>query len=103
MRMSGNLLNGITPRERCVTNDAANPRATLTDGLTSTSGGSASVPGGLVILRPAVHLVSRVTNREVAWAANMQMEPGAGVPRAERPRLSANVSQTTRKRRSVCK
>jgi hypothetical protein len=34
MRMSGNLLNGITPRERRVTSDdAANPRATLTHGL----------------------------------------------------------------------
>ena len=45
--MSGNLLNGITPRERRVTNDdAANPRPTLTDGLPRTSGGSGSVPGG---------------------------------------------------------
>jgi hypothetical protein len=34
MRMSGNLLNGITSRKRRVTSDdAANPRATLTYGL----------------------------------------------------------------------
>jgi hypothetical protein len=47
MRMSGNLLNGITSRERCVTNaDAANPRPTLTNELPCTSGGSGSVPGG---------------------------------------------------------
>jgi hypothetical protein len=47
MRMSGNLLNGITSRKRRVTNDdAANPQATLTNGLRRTSGGSASVPGG---------------------------------------------------------
>ena len=47
MRMKGNLLNGITSRERRVTNDdAANPQATLTNGLQRTSGGSASVPGG---------------------------------------------------------
>jgi len=47
MRMRGNLLNGIAPRERRVTNDdAANPRTTLTFGLLSTSAGSASVPGG---------------------------------------------------------
>ena len=47
MRMRGNLLNGITPLARCVTNDAAaNPQATLTNGLTGTSDGSASVPGG---------------------------------------------------------
>jgi len=47
MRMRGNLLNGITPIARRVTNDdAANPRTTLTLGLLSTSAGSASVPGG---------------------------------------------------------
>ena len=47
MRMRGNLLNGITPIARRVTNDdAANPRTTLTFGLLSTSAGSASVPGG---------------------------------------------------------
>src|ERR1700687_4952051 len=47
MRMSGNLLNGITPCQRRVTNDdAANPRPTLTNGLQRTSGGSGSVPGG---------------------------------------------------------
>ena len=40
MRMSGNLLNGLTPRLRRVTNDdAANPRPTLTNGQT------APVPG----------------------------------------------------------
>src|SRR6185436_9824427 len=34
MRMSGNLLNGIPPRERRVTSDdAANPRTTLKNGL----------------------------------------------------------------------
>src|SRR6516225_6110781 len=47
MRMSGNLLNGITSRQRRVTNDdAANPRPTLTNGHPRTSGGSGSVPGG---------------------------------------------------------
>jgi hypothetical protein len=52
MRMSGNLLNGITSCERRVTNDdAANPRPTLTNGLQRTSGGSGSVPGGPAILR----------------------------------------------------
>lgn len=34
-----------TPAGRVTNVDAATPRATLTDGLTSTSGGSASVPG----------------------------------------------------------
>jgi hypothetical protein len=47
MRMSGNLLNGITWREPRVTNDdAANPRPTLTNGLSRTNAGSGSVPGG---------------------------------------------------------
>ena len=47
MRMRGNLLNGITSRDRRVTNDdAANPQPTLTNGLQRTSGGSGSVPGG---------------------------------------------------------
>jgi hypothetical protein len=47
MRMKGNLLNGITSRERRVTNDdAANPRPTLSNGLPRTSGRSGSVPGG---------------------------------------------------------
>ena len=50
MRMSGNLLNGITPGERRVTNDdAANPRTMLTIGLLHTSGGSASGPGGTTL------------------------------------------------------
>jgi hypothetical protein len=46
MRMKGNLLNGITPRERFVTNDdAASPRPMLINGQPRTSGGSGSVPG----------------------------------------------------------
>jgi hypothetical protein len=47
MRMRGNLLNGITSRQRRVTNDdAANPRPTLTNGHARTNAGSGSVPGG---------------------------------------------------------
>lgn len=46
LRMSGNLLNGITSHERRVTNDdAANPRSTVTDGQSRTSDGSDSIPG----------------------------------------------------------
>ena len=46
--MRGTLLNGIPPPQRRVTSDdAANPRPTLTDGHPRTSGGSGSVPGGL--------------------------------------------------------
>jgi hypothetical protein len=45
----GNLLNGITPRERRVTSSAAaNPQTTLTCGLLCTSAGAAGavpVPG----------------------------------------------------------
>ena len=45
--MSGNLLNGITSRQRRVTNDdAANPRPTLTNGHARTNVESGSVPGG---------------------------------------------------------
>ena len=77
MRMSGNLLNGITSRQRRVTNDdAANPRPTLTHGHPRTSGGSGSVPGG----RHCIHApaVSRVSNRDhIAWAANTRMKPEA--------------------------
>jgi len=42
-----NLPNGITPRvtARVTTDATATPRATLANGLCSTTGGSASVPG----------------------------------------------------------
>jgi hypothetical protein len=65
MRMRGNLLNGITSRERRVTNDAAaNPRPTLTDGLPRTSGGSGSVPGGPPLYaRGTARNFSRVESR----------------------------------------
>jgi len=53
MQMSGNLLNGITSRERRVTNDdVADPRPTLSRGLIRTSGGSGSVPGGPPLYAP---------------------------------------------------
>jgi len=72
MRMKGNLLNGITPRQRRVTNDdAANPRTTLTCGLLCTSAGSVSVPGGASSYSREAPAVSRMTSRDrIAWAAN---------------------------------
>ena len=45
MRMSGNLLNGITLRQRVTNDDAANPRPTLTNGHSGTNAGSGLVPG----------------------------------------------------------
>jgi hypothetical protein len=65
MRMSGNLLNRITPRQRRVTNDdAANPRPTLTNGHQCTSAGSGSVPGGSALYRCAgARSFSRVESR----------------------------------------
>jgi len=65
MRMSGNLLNGITSCERRVTNDdAANPPPTLTNGLQRTSGRSGSVPGGPPFYaRATARSFSRVESR----------------------------------------
>jgi len=65
-----------------VTNDVtATPRATLTDGLTSTSGGSASVPGCACgfYARPSekrqLRLVSDVMcGDRIAWAANRRLK-----------------------------
>jgi hypothetical protein len=80
MRMRGNLLNGITSRQRRVTNDdAANPQTTLTGGLLCTSAGSASVPGGASSYPRAAPLaVSRMTSRDgIVWAANRRLQPSA--------------------------
>lgn len=50
MRMRGNLLNGITSRQRRVTSDdAANPRPTLTNGHARTNAGSGWAPGGAAL------------------------------------------------------
>lgn len=66
MRKSGNLLNGITPRKRRVTNDdAANPRPTLIHRQPRTSGGSGSVPGGArECTAPRSPTVYGVSNRD---------------------------------------
>ena len=61
---------------RVTNDDAATPRTTLTNGLTSTSGGSASVPGcsrECMLTHPngAWLLVSGEMSRDhIAWAAN---------------------------------
>ena len=80
MRMKGNLLNGITPRQRRVTNDdAANPRTTLTCGLLCTSAGSVSVPGGASSYSREAPAVSRMTSRDrIAWAANTRFAADGG-------------------------
>jgi hypothetical protein len=70
-----------TPAGRVTNDDAATPRATLTDGLTSTSGGSASVPGcSCESMRghpvSAWLLVSVEMSRDdIAWAANPPLQP----------------------------
>jgi hypothetical protein len=73
MRMSGNLLNGITPRKRRVTNaDAANPRPTLANGHHAPVAGRARFPEvPSFYLRWNCPAVSRVSNRDhIAWAAS---------------------------------
>ena len=70
--MSGNLLNGITSRERRVTNDdAANPRPTLTIGQPRTTVATGSVPGGPRSVAQGTPTVSGVSSRDhIAWAAS---------------------------------
>lgn len=72
MRMSGNLLNGITPRERRVTNaDAANPRPTLENGQPTHQWRVGLGSRRSVIIRALERpAVSQVPNRDhIAWAA----------------------------------
>lgn len=67
--MSGNLLNGITSRERRVTNDdAANPRPTLTIGQPRTTVATGSVPGGPRSVAQDTPTVSGVSSRAVSRA-----------------------------------
>ena len=77
--MRGNLLNGITPRERRVTNDdAANPRTTLTCGLCAPVPVRSRFPEGCDDTGGCPPPVSRVTNRDhIAWAANIRLQPAA--------------------------
>src|SRR2546428_8583792 len=84
MRMSGNLLNGITSRKRRVTSDdAANPRATLTYGLTAPVAARPRFPEGRDHMPSTEPAVSGVTNRDpIAWAADHPPEPTA--PRHDR-------------------
>src|SRR5438046_10094638 len=83
MRMSGNLLNGITSRKRRVTSDdAANPRATLTYGLTAPVAARPRFPEVRDHIRSTEPgSFSAVESRSHRWAANKRLQPKAGLGR----------------------
>ena len=90
MRMSGNLLNGITREQRVTNDDAANPRPTLKNGHHAPVAGRARFPEVRhCTCGESGPPVSRVSNRDrIAWAAK---------ERVKEPTLTAETAEIAEK------